>query len=52
MRSFTAGTPMEKCHLDILGPIPKTASGNLYVLLMVDQFTKWVEAAPITDQSA
>ena len=52
MRSFTAGAPMEKCHLDILSPLPKTASGNSYVLLMVDQFTKWVEAAPIPDQSA
>lgn len=28
MRSFTAGAPMKKCHLDILGPLPKTASGN------------------------
>ena len=52
MRSFTAGAPMGKCHLDILGPLRKTASGNSYVLLMVDQFTKWVEAAPIPDQSA
>ena len=52
MRSFTAGAPIEKCHLDILGPLPKTASGNSYVLLMVDQFTKWVEAAPMPDQSA
>ena len=43
---------MEKCHLDIFGPLTKTTSGNLYILLMVDQFTKWMQAAHIPDQSA
>lgn len=52
LRSYTAGSPMEKVHLDILGPLPKSHKGNSYVLLMVDQFSKWVEAVALPDQTA
>jgi len=30
--------------MDILGPFLKTSSGNRYLLVVVDCFTKWVEA--------
>ena len=43
---------MERVHLDILGPFNTSNSGNNYVLMMVDQFTKWVEMAALPDQSA
>ncbi|GFO21463.1 Pol polyprotein [Plakobranchus ocellatus] len=43
---------MEKVHLDFLGPLPKTKSGNEYVLLIVDQFIKWVECFPLPSQTA
>lgn len=43
---------MERVHLDILGPFITSDSGNNYVLMMVDQFTKWVEMAALPDQSA
>ena len=38
--------------MDILGPFPPSESGNRYVLLMIDQFTKWVEIHAIPDQTA
>jgi len=52
LQSFHAGHPMERVHLDILGPFNTSALGNNYVLVMVDQFSKWVELAALPDQSA
>ena len=50
--TFHAGVPMERVHLDILGPFPKSHSGNVYILMLVDQFTKWLECYPLPDQNA
>ena len=47
MLKYHAGAPMERVHLDFLGRSPRTARGNEYVLLMVEQFTKWVECIPL-----
>lgn len=33
--------------MDILGPLPLTKLGNKYLLVIVDCFTKWVEAFPV-----
>ena len=52
MVGFHAGAPLERVHLDFLGPLPKTARGNEYVLMIVDQFTKWVECLPLPSQTA
>ena len=50
---FHAGFPMERVHIDILGPITlKTKSGYSYILVMIDQFTKWVELAALPAQNA
>ena len=35
-----------------LGSIPRTERGNEHILMMVDQFTKWVECIPLPSQSA
>ena len=49
---YHAGVPMERVHLDFLGPLPTTKDDNSYILVMVDQFTKWVECIPLPSQSA
>ena len=41
--SYHAGIPMERVHMDLLGPLPPSRMGNRYNLVLVDQFTKWVE---------
>ena len=38
--------------MDIIGPFPKTAKGNMYVLIIGDYFTKWVKAYPMSDMEA
>ena len=50
--SYHAGFPMERVHLDILGPFVTSRQGNKYILCMVDQFTKWIELAAVPDQTA
>ena len=47
-----AGVTMEKVHADFIGPYPKTKSGNTCALVVVDQFSKWVEAIPLPNQEA
>lgn len=49
---FHAGFPMERVHLDILGPFNPSESGNRYVLMMIDQFSMWVEMCALPEQSA
>ena len=52
MLNYHAGAPMERVHLDFIGPLPKTSHGNECILMMVDQFTKWVECVPLPSQTA
>ena len=47
---YHAGDPMERVHIDFLGPLPQTPRGNEHILMMVDQFTKWVECIPLPSQ--
>ena len=49
---YHAGIPMERVHMDFVGPLPRTKQGNEHILMMVDQFTKWVEIIPLPSQKA
>ena len=40
MRSYHSGAPMERVHMDILGPFTKSSKGNQYILIIIDQFYK------------
>ena len=44
--------PMQRVATDILGPLAETQSGNSYVLVVADYFTRWVEAFVIPNQEA
>ena len=47
-----AGAPMERIAIDITGPLRMSSSGNRYILVVMDYFTKWPEAYPIPNQEA
>ncbi|GFO36099.1 Pol polyprotein [Plakobranchus ocellatus] len=44
--------PMERVHLDFLGPLSRTKARNEHVLKIVDQCTKWVECLSLPLQTA
>ena len=50
--NMTVGSPMHFVSVDIVGPFPESQEGNKYILVAVDQFTKWSEAFPIPNQEA
>ena len=47
---FHAGYALERVHIDIMKPLMETQKGNKYILVIVDQFTKWMEAYPLKNQ--
>ena len=50
--TMPVGSPFDRLALDYLGPFPITPRGNRYILVCIDQFSKWVEIFPLPDQSA
>ena len=52
LQVHNVGIPFERIQMDVLGPLPTSFSGNRYLLVIVDCFTKWVEAFPLKNSRA
>lgn len=52
MQLYVVGAPFERIAVDILGPLPTSASGNRYITVVMDYFSKWPEAFATPDQTA
>ena len=52
LQLFVTGAPMERVAVDIAGPLPVTRSGNRYICVTMDYFTKWPEAIAVPNQEA
>ncbi|GET59960.1 DDE-type integrase/transposase/recombinase [Rhizophagus irregularis DAOM 181602=DAOM 197198] len=44
--------PFEMIGIDIVGPLKETEKGNKYIVVAMDYFTKWPEAAPLKEATA
>ncbi|GAA0164626.1 hypothetical protein LIER_20218 [Lithospermum erythrorhizon] len=42
--------PFYQWAVDIVGDLPRTPGGKMYTIVVVDYFTKWVDAKPLTRQ--
>jgi transposase InsO family protein len=49
---FPAYEPWEIVHMDLVGPLPTTASGNRYLLTCMDRFSHYVCVTPLPDMEA
>ena len=52
LQTMATGRPMECIEMDIIGPLSRTRRGNIYILCLIDLFSKWAEAIPLPDQQA
>ena len=52
LQTIQAGYPLQVVGVDIMGPLPESEAGNLYVLVASEYFTKWVEVYAIPNQEA
>jgi len=52
LQKIQVGAPLDLVTMDILSGLPTATDGSKYVLVVVDAFTKWVEAYALPDQEA
>src|SRR5438128_960564 len=52
MKSIPPSPIMQRWHIDMIGPLPKTANGNTLVIVAIESFTKWAEALAIPNKEA
>ena len=52
MQQYNSGAPFERIAMDVAGPFPTSDSGNRYVLVVMDYFSKWPEVYAIPNQEA
>ena len=51
LQSYHAGMPLERVHIDVVGPLVEGHRGNKLILVLVDQFTKWFECNVVPHQT-
>jgi transposase InsO family protein/predicted aspartyl protease len=52
LQPLPCGEPWERLGVDITGPHPRSRRGHIYILTVMDYFTKFVEAVPMANQEA
>ena len=52
LKQYHVGVPLERVAIDFLGPLPRSDSGNQWILVVGDYCTRWMEAYPLPDATA
>ena len=52
LKPFPVGEVWELVSIDVTGPHPRSRHGNVYMLTVMDHFSKWADAFPITNHTA
>jgi len=52
LKPFLAGDVWETVSIDITGPHPRSRQGHIYLLTVMDHFSKWADAIPIRNHTA
>jgi len=52
LKPLLVGGPFEKVSIDITGPRPRSLKGHVFLLTVMDHFTKWAEAIPLRNHTA
>ena len=52
LQDMSVGMPMERLHIDLTGPHPRSSGGHLFIFTCVDVFTKFAEAVAILNKEA
>ncbi|XP_068221744.1 uncharacterized protein [Palaemon carinicauda] len=48
----SVGEPFENVVIDIVGPLPRSKGGNIYLLTIIDRLTRYPEAIPVRSCNA
>ena len=52
MQEMNVSAPFERVSIDVTRPHPRSSSGNIYIITMVDHFSKWAEVCAVRNYKA
>lgn len=50
MKRYNVGLPFERIDIVVASPFPETKKGNKFILVVMNDFSKWSEVFVVTDQ--